>query len=378
MKQTNLWISLGVIVIAIVIVTSLLIGTVDNPTGASTSKKPIKIGLLMPMTSNAADIGRSNKLAFEIAVSEINAAGGVNGRPIQVIVEDSVGCDPKVGVTGMQKLINVDKVNAVYSGCSGVALASHPVAEAAKIVHIGCASNPAVTYLGDYMFRIAPSDSVAGKAAAQFVLDHFKAKRVAILSCDNDWCVGIRDSFKDTFKSLGGNIVSEELIKAGSSDARTQLSKIKNSNPDLIYFPGYPQESIAVFKQAKELGINVPFLGGDAWFDSSVATQTGDTGVNKFFTVPAESVSKEFEQKVGGDFAICTTHAYDAAYILANIMKKVGTDSVKMKNELYKLRNYVGESGVIGLDENGDLLGAAFDIKTIKDGKFVDYAKGIK
>ena len=365
------------IIIGIIIV--IVIGVIwYGVSRETTEEEPIKIGLILPLTGDVADIGKSNKTAIEIATREINEKGGIDGREIQLIIEDSVGCDSKTAVTAMQKLVNVDKVSAVYSFCSGVALASHSVAEQGKIVHFGCASNPDVTQLGDYMFRIVPTDDFAGKVAAEYAKDKFSANKVAVLYCDNDWCVGIKDAFIDSFQGLGGEIVAEEQVAADAADVRTELTKIKNTNPDLVYFPGYPQGTILAFKQAKEIGLDVPFFGGDAWLDQNIAKETGDTAENKFFTTPASNYSEEFEAKVEGDIAICTAEAYDVMHILADTIKKVGSDSEAIKNELYNLRGYKGESGMIGLDENGDLIGAAFDIKTFKDGEIVDYELGIK
>ncbi len=373
MNKTILWVIIAVIVVGGV---WYLISREQVTTPAT--GEPIKIGLIVPLTGNAADIGLSNKRASEIAVTEINQKGGVDGRPIKLVFEDSVGCDSRIAVTAMQKLVNVDKVVAVYSVCSNVALSTHSVAEIAGVVHFGCASNPDVRELGDYMFRIIPSDDFAGKVAARYVKDEFDANSVAVLNCDNDWCVGIKNAFIESFRALGGEIVAEEQIRTGASDARTELTKIKNAGPELIYFAGYPQESIVVFKQAKELGLDVPFFGGDAWLDQTIPQETEEEVVaNKFFTTPAKNYSKSFEQKIEGDIAICTPEAYDIMYILANIMEKVGVDSEAVKNELYNLKNYKGEGGIIGLDEKGDLMGANFDIKAYEGGEIIDYDLGI-
>lgn len=366
------------IIIGVVIAVIIIGGIWYIATREPKEEGVIKIGLILPLTRDLADIGNSNKAAIELAVKEINEKGGVDGREIKLIIEDSIGCDSKTAVTAMQKLVNIDKVTAVYSVCSGVAMSTHPIAEEAKVVHFGCASIPAISELGDYMFRIIPADDFAGKVAAEYVKDKFSANKVAVLNCDNDWCVGIKDAFIEAFQGLGGQIVIEEQIKADATDVRTELTKIKNTNPDLIYFAGYPQGTIIVFKQAKEIGLDVPFFGGDAWSDQSIPKEAGDTAENKFFTTPAGNYSKEFEAKVNGDIAICTVEAYDVIYILADMIRKVGVDSEAIKNELYNLRDYKGESGVIGLDEKGDLIGAAFDIKTFKDGKIVDYELGVK
>lgn len=366
----------GIVVILVVIMFGMIVFQGEPSTTGSvvgTSGDVIKIGVIMPLTEAAADIGKSNVRAFEVAVDEINDEGGIDGKQIEVIIEDSKGCDSKTAVSAMQKLINVDKVPIVYSLCSGVALATHPIAESNKVVHFGCASNPDVTHAGDYMFRIVPADDFAGEVAANYVQDEFNAQKVAILHCDNDWCVGLKDSFKENFLKLGGQIVAEEQIKTDTTDARAELTKIKASNPDLVYFTGYPGETVVVFKQSKELGLTMPFFGGDAWLDQSIADEAGDTANNKYFTTPAKAYTKEFERKVDGDIAICAPESYDLVYVLAQTIEKSGTNPTDIKNELYKLRNFRGESGTFGIDSNGDLLGGALDIKAFMSGKIIDY-----
>lgn len=370
-----------VVVVAIILVAAFSHDSVninENKIQDTQEKEVVKFGLIVPLTVAAADIGKSNKNSFEIAVNEINAAGGINGVPIELIIEDSKGCDSKEAVSAMQKLVNIDKVDAVYSICSGAAIATHPIAEQGGVVHFGCASNPAVRELGDYMFRIVPSDDFAGKVAAEYVRSEFGAQKVAVLNCDNDWCVGIKNAFVDSFRNLGGEILIQEQIKTSATDVRTELTKIKDTNPDLVYFAGYPDETITVFKQAEELGLDVVFFGGDAWLDQTIPEKAGDTAEDKYFTTPAAGYSKAFENKVGGDIAICTVEAYDVAKILAKVMSDVGFDKEEVKNALYSLKNYDGESGVIGLDSKGDLIGAKFDIKTFSGGQIVSYDSGIQ
>lgn len=370
-----LWVA-GIIVLGIILLVAFGNGSstgraIDSGVG------PIKIGLISPLTGSAASIGIANKNAVELAVKEINEEGGINGRQLQLIVEDSKNVDPKEATTAMQKLVNVDKVISVFNIGSGATLASHPVAEESKVVHFGIASNPKISDAGDYLFRVCPADDYAGKVAAKYIKETMKINRVAVLKCDNDWCTGLADSFVSSYTSLGGEILIQEQIKVDTPDARTELAKIKDKNPELVYFTGYPGETVTVFKQAKELGINVPFFGGDAWTDDSIAKETQGTVGKVYFTTPSSSYTQEFADKIGGNVAIGAAESYDSVHILAQVMKKVGTDTEKIKNELYKVRNYKGQSGIIGIDAKGDLLGGALDVKTLQGGKIIDYAKGV-
>ncbi|VVB79307.1 Chemotactic signal transduction system substrate-binding protein BasB [uncultured archaeon] len=366
----------GIVIIAIIL---LVVFGNGSPTGnvIDSGTGPIKIGLISPLTGSAASIGIANKNAVELAVKEVNDEGGINGRPLQLIVEDSKNVDPKEATTAMQKLVNVDKVTAVFNVGSGATLASHPVAEAGKVIHFGIASNPKISDAGDYLFRACPSDDYAGKVAAKYIKETMKINKVAVLKCDNDWCTGLADAFVQSYTALGGEVLIQEQIKVDTADARTELSKIKETNPELVYFTGYPGETITVFKQAKELGISVPFFGGDAWTDESIAKETQGTVGKVYFTTPSSSYSSEFAEKIGGNVAIGAAESYDSIHIVAQVMRKVGTNTEKIKDELYKVRNYHGQSGIIGIDAKGDLLGGALDIKTLQGGKIVDYAKGV-
>ena len=230
------------------------------------NKENIKIGFIGPLSGDVASMGQSAKAAVELAVEEINSNGGVSGRPLEVIYEDGK-CEPKDSTSAANKLVNIDGVAVIIGGlCSGETLAAAPIAEIGKTVLLSyCSSNPKITEAGDYIFRDYPSDAFQGKVAAEKIYNELNAKNVAILYCLGDWCVGIKDVFKKRFGELGGSITIEEGYEQDARDLRTQITKIKDSKPDLIYFLGYTEASIVGLKQLKEMGVEIPKFGGDAW-----------------------------------------------------------------------------------------------------------------
>lgn len=365
------WLVIGGIMLIVII--ALFVGLGSKTTNPS-AQGPIKIGFLGPLTGDASSIGVSAQKGMLLAVQEINAAGGINGRNVEVIYEDGK-CNAKDAATAGNKLISLDKVTAIVGGmCSSETMAIAPVAEQQKVVTFsGCSSNPSITTIGDYIFRDYPSDAFQGVYAANLAREKLEAKKVALLYCLSDWCVGVKDVFKETFTAAGGEIVAEEAYEQATNDLKTQLAKIKEASPDLIYFVGYTEASVIGIKQMKELGINIPNLGADAWDDSKIWADTGAAGEGKMWTVVNTPITDAFKEKmnaVGADeVAVCTPQTYDAMIILADIMKRVGADPEKIKNELYKVKGYEGVSGAITLDSNGDLASASYVTKVDKKGK---------
>ncbi len=368
------WLVIGGIIAILIIALVVIVGNNKGETVSTTSEGSIKIGFLGPLTGDAANLGVNAQKGVQLAVQEINAAGGINGRNIEVTYEDGK-CNAKDAATAGNKLINFDKVTAIIGGlCSSETIAVAPVAEQQKVIMFsGCSSNPSITTIGDYIFRDYPSDAFQGVYAAGIAKDQLKAKNAAILYCLSDWCVAIKDVFKKTFTAGGGSIVVEEGYEQTTNDLKTQLTKIKEKDPDMVYFVGYTEASIIGIKQMKELGMDVPALGGDAWDDTKIWTETGAAGEGKMWTVVNSPIPDSFKEKMNTvgvtDVTICGPQVYDATMILADIMKRVGTDPEKIKNELYKVKDYQGVSGVITLDTNGDLASNSYVTKVAKNGK---------
>ena len=364
----------GVIVVLLVIwgvsMISSKSGTTTNETG------PIKVGFVGPLTGDGAALGENAQAAVELAVSEVNAAGGINGRQLQFIYEDGK-CNGADAASAANKLLNADKVSLIIGGaCSGETSAMAGAAEQAKTVLFSyCSSAPTITNAGDYIFRDYPSDTFQGSFAANYIYNKLGKKNVAVLYVKTDWGTGIKDVFDDSFTKLGGKVAIEEGFDQTTKDLRTELTKIKAANPDLIYFLGYTEESVTGLKQAATLGIKTPMFGGDAWDDPKIYDGAGAAAEGIMFSTVSAPLSDAFKaamkQKTGSDEVLaCTPGAYDAVNILSNVMKKVGTDSTAIKDELYKTTYANGVSSAnISFDSNGDLVGASYMVKQVTNGK---------
>ena len=341
----------------------------------SNSNGPIKIGFIAPLTGDAASVGLNEQSAVELAVDEVNKAGGINGRPIQMIYEDGQ-CSGTPASDAANALINVDKVPVILGGaCSSETMSFTAAAEQSKtVVFSPCSSNPALTNAGDYIFRDYPSDNYQGTFAANYIFTTLGKKNIAVLYTQDDWATGIRTVFESAFQKLGGTIVADESVQKSSTDLRDQLTKIKTANPELIYFPGYSIEATAGIKQARELGITAPFFGGDAWNDSSIWKGTGSAGEGSMYVEVSSPLtpafSAEMKAKTGSDsIETCSPAAYDAVKIIAQVMNKVGTDPTAIKNALYK-EIYTGgvSAPQISFDSNGDLIGANYAVEVVHNG----------
>ncbi|MBI5220249.1 MAG: ABC transporter substrate-binding protein [Candidatus Liptonbacteria bacterium] len=350
-----------------------------GPAGSqSVATGPIKIGVIQPLSGDIAAIGEAVRYAIEIARDEVNATGGINGHPIELVEEDSK-CDPKTAASAASKLVNINKVIAIVgAGCSSETLAAAPIVEAARIPMISPVStNPKVTQAGDYVFRFAPSDAFQGKFAAEYAVQKMGKKNIAILSCLSDWCVGIKDVFRARATELGATIVADEQNKQDDRDLRTQITKIKVSKPDLVYVPQYTEALIVFLKQAKELGLNVTFLTGDVGTDPKIPAEAGTTAEGTYYTEPKTfdmpaSFVAEMKKRMGGqDISTYAPRGYDALKALAGIMQKVGADPTAIKDALYQIKDYHGIADNYTIDQNGDMATALYTVRKYQGGKGV-------
>ena len=373
---------IGIIVVVVVVAGVYFfmggkIGQQEGVTpGTSVGVGPIALGFIEPLTGDAASIGTINRAAVELAVAEVNAAGGVNGRPIEVIYEDGQ-CNAKAATNAASKLINVNKVPVIIGGlCSTETAAFGPGAMQAKVIVFSPGSSaPTLSQLGKYFFRNYPSDAFQGKFAAEYAYNTLKARKVAIGYHISDWGTGLKNVFERRFKELGGQIVAIEGAPQDARDYRTMLTKLKAAKADLIYFPAYPDGSIVAMGQMKELGIKTKVLGADAWDDPKVQKEATGKG-DFYFLIPFSPVSDEFKAKIkaktGSDqVPIGTANAYDALKIMAQVIAQVGTDPDKIQEAMRTL-TYDGASGKIDFDENGDITIASYIIKHMENGSAVE------
>src|SRR3989338_3191373 len=293
------------VIVWIVVLALVVWGIVALSKKDGASSETIKIGFVGHLTGELANMGENTKAAVEIAVEEVNAAGGVLGKNIEVVYEDDV-CTGATGANAVSKLINTDKVVAVLGGlCSGATLGEAPISEAAKVVQLSyCSTNPTISQAGDYIFRDVPSDLFQAKYAAEYLMKTGKTK-VALLTIKNDWGDGLNKAFTNAFAAAGGTIVATESFNPDAKDFRTLFTQIKAKNPDAVYFASYTDRTIAGIKQARELGIKTTFFGADAWYDTKVWSELGTLGDGAMFTVVGTNSSNAFKkamkEKLGKD-----------------------------------------------------------------------------
>lgn len=355
--------------------------------GGTKQADVIKFGANLEMTGGNATFGQSASNGAKLAIKEVNAKGGVLGKQLSLTIADNKS-EAAEAANAMQKLISQDKVVAIIAPiASSSVIAGAQVLQDNKVPAISpTASNPKVTVdpnggkVRDFVFRAAFIDPFQGSVMANFAGKSLKAKTAALyIDNSSDYAKGLGQFFKETFVKNGGTIVSEEAYLQKDTDFKATLTKIKAKNPDVIFAPGYYQEVGMLIKQARELGINVPVLGGDGWDSAKLPEIAGAQALNNSFfsnhyspddNSPAvktfvENYKKEYNQTPDAFAAL----SYDATMMVIKAIERAGSaDPVKIKDELAKTKDYAAVSGKISLNETHDAVKSAVIIE-MKDGK---------
>ena len=353
-----------------------------TPTVRAAEPAPIKVGEFASLTGKEAAFGQSSHKGTLLAVEEINAAGGVLGRKIQLITEDN---QSKAGesATIAKKLISRHKVVALIGEVASMrSLEAAPIAQQSRIPMISPSStNPKVTEIGNYVFRVCFIDPFQGVVMAKFARNTLKLKRVAVLtSVSSAYSVGLAKYFKERFVQDGGVIALEQRFTEGDKDFKAQLTAIKAANVDGIFLPGYYTEAALVCKQARDLGMNLPLFGGDGWEAPQLISIGGAAVEGTYYSThyspenksPAvsgfvERFRKRWDNEVPDAMAAL---GYDAAMVLADAIKRAGTtDSAKLRDALAATKNLPGVTGDTTLDAQRNASKAAVVI-AVKDGQF--------
>lgn len=331
--------------------------------GTTETSDTIKVGVYVDLTGQTSSFGQSTKNGIELAVEEINKAGGVNGKQLQLIIEDDQGRTEQAK-TVVEKLIKQNKVVAVLGEvASSNTLAAAPVAQEAKIPMITPSStNPKVTQIGDHIFRVCFLDDFQGSSIAKFASNTLSAKTAAILGdVNSDYSKGLTEFFEKEFTRLGGRIVAKEAYAQTDADFKGQLTKIRDLKPDVLYIPGYYGQVGIIAKQARELGMTLPLLGGDGWDSPELWSLGGDALKNSFITnhysaddpnPVIQNFVKAYKAKynnVAPDSLAAL--AYDSAKVLADAIKRAGgTDSAKLREAINATKDFAGVTGTISIN----------------------------
>ncbi|MDU4959339.1 MAG: ABC transporter substrate-binding protein [Sporomusaceae bacterium] len=347
----------------------------------------VKIGLLNEMTGGNATFGTSSANGAKMAIKEANAKGGVLGKQIQAVIADNKS-EPSESVNAMTKLVTQDKVVAVTGiFASSNAIAASSVAEASKMPFLAVgATNPKVTVdeksgkVKDFTFRVCFIDPFQGTVGANFVLNTLKLnKAVILIDSSSDYSKGLAAFFKEAFVKGGGVIAAEESYLQKDQDFKTILTKVKALAPQVLYVPGYYEEVGKIVKQARELGITVPIIGGDGW-DSPKLVEIGTAAAlnNTYFTnhysvddtsAASQTFVEAYKKEYGQAPDALAVLGYDAASVLIDAIKRANsTDAAKIREALAATKDFAAVTGATTLNATHDAVKSAVIIE-LKDGK---------
>ncbi len=340
----------------------------------------IVVGHYGSLTGNTAHFGQDTDKAIRLAVDEQNAAGGLLGKQIRLVTLDDRG-DSAEAANAVSRLIDVEKANAILGEVSSsLSLAGGRVAQRRKVPMVSPSStNPKVTQVGDYIFRVCFLDPFQGKVMADFARDELKLTEVAILKdVKNDYSIGLADAFRTAFTAKGGQISAEQSYSAGDTDFSAQLTAIKATKAQALYVPGYYAEVGAIARTAQRLGVKLPLMGGDGWDAPDLFKIAGDALDGSFFsnhfapdaaTAKSQKFVSDFKAKYGQEPTGLGALGYDAAIVLFDAIKRAGkTDPESIRNELAKTKSFEAVSGTITINENRDPVKSAV-ILAIEGGK---------
>jgi branched-chain amino acid transport system substrate-binding protein len=346
----------------------------------------LKFGVSAPLTGDIAAIGQATKNAALLAQDEANSAGGLkvgsSKRKVRFVIEDDEN-KPEGTATVFQKLINQDRVLAIIgSQASKCSNAGAPIAEAAKIPQITpWSTNPNVTKGRKFVFRACFIDPFQGKVVAQFAYNKLKAKTAAVLyDIASDYNKGIAEVFRNEFTKAGGKIVNFETYNTKDTDFSAQLTKIKGSDPDVLFLPNYFNEVPLQIKQARQLGIQAKVLGSDGWDDPQLIQLGGKLMEGAYFSnhyavdnaSPAlKTFIASYQKKYNALPDAAAALTYDAAKIIFQAVTKAGkANSLAIRDQIAAIKNFSGITGVITYNGDGDPVKGAVMLR-IENGKYV-------
>lgn len=363
--------------LSLTLIAGLLAVSSCQPAGSGGDK--VRIGVFMSLTGSTANFGISSVNGIKMAADEVNAAGGINGKQIELLVQDDRS-DASEAATIVTKFVTQDQVHAILGEvASSRSIAAAPIAQNAKIPMLTPSStNPEVTKKGDFIFRSCFIDPVQGAAIAQFAARTLNAKRAALMvDRKNDYSTGLEKVIHETFTRMGGQIVATQSYQEGDQDFNAQLTSLKGANPEVIFVPGYYNDVGLIAKQARDKGINVPLVGGDGW-DSVQLYAIGGTALNgSFFTnhySPFDTDPKvqkfvsSYKSRYNTTPDALAATAYDAALIMFDAIKRANSlDGTAIRDALAATKEFPGVTGNVTFNSDRDAVKPIIMIE-IKDG----------
>ncbi|OGU10096.1 MAG: branched-chain amino acid ABC transporter substrate-binding protein [Geobacteraceae bacterium GWC2_58_44] len=356
---------------------------------AAPAGNTVKIGFLGALTGDVAMFGKPTLEGMKMAAEELNAAGGILGKKIEIIEADNRG-DKQEGASVTQKFISRDGVTAIVGDpTTGITKVAAPIAQKAGVVLLSAgATGPGVVEVGDFIYRDTLLDSIAIPACIEYFAKDLKYKKVAIITSDNnDYSVGLSQTFRDAAAKVPDiKIVADEKVKDGDKDFSAQITNIKGKKPDVILFSGYYTEGALIMKEARKQGLKAAMFGGDGLFSPKFIELGGPAveGSMSALGFSTEQATPEttkfieaFKAKHTGELpGLFDAQGYDAVMLLADAMKRANSVDPKVfKDALAKTKGFAGVSGTISMQASREPIKSPLSLLVVKDGKFVLKAK---
>lgn len=343
----------------------------------------ITVGAVTPLTGKLSVYGEGFQKAMLLALAEVNAAGGINGKPMKIVFEDN-NSTSKGSVSAIQKLITVDKFPVIFGpAASSNFLAVCPIAQQNETILIGAESAAeSISKCGSYVFRVFPSDLLQGKGVAELT-EYLNLKEVVLTYINNDWGVGLAEVFRENFLKSGGKLIDEFAYDEGKTDYRSEILRIKKNSPKAVVNLTYIKEGAIMLKQAYEAKVEVQWLMGSAAKSPKLVELAGPTAEGVIGTYPtfSQDTSQYQAFKAGWDkkypdqkTPIFGEYNYDMVKLTAEALKRAKSmSSSDIRSALIEAsKGYIGVTGDKTFDENGD-VGATYGRWTVKEGKIIDY-----
>lgn len=348
----------------------------------SPAPEPVRVGVFADVSGQRADLGVALRDGVQMAADEINALGGVGGRPVVLFFRDTEGHPPQA-FTAARSLIYEQKVHALLGEvASSNALAAAPAAQEAGVPFVTpAASNSRVTQVGDYVFRVCFIDPFQGEALAKFAAHTLKARRAAVLAdFGSDYSGGMAEVFIKKFSALGGRITSKQTYSQVDTDFAGQLAAIRATRPEVIFVPGYFNQVGVIARQARRLGMRQTLLGGDGWdapqlWKSGGAALDGSYMTGQYAPAEPSPANRKFvaayRDRYGREPDAIAALGYDSMGLLADALRRAGsTDPAKLRDAVARTNGYAGVTGDIHINAARDAVKPAAVFR-LQDRKFV-------
>ncbi len=357
--------------------------SVETADGDSTVGEPIRTGAILPLSGTLANYGELEQRGLDLAMQHINAAGGIDGRPLEILYEDSE-LDPKKAISAFNKLVSVDKVEMITGIVgSSVCLAITPLATREETVVIsGGATSPKLTGVSPYFFRVAPSDTVGAARLVDWAIEE-GSNRIAILVVENDYGIGQKDVAVARLAELGKEPVIVESVIPDTSDLRPQIERIRTAKPDTIFLLTHGTEAAYYLKQAKEAGFEAQAYGGDSLTDPSLVNIAGEATEGVRYLLPAkgkgplfDAYAEAYRAAYGEEPEALGIKTYSLAHIAAEALRNAASSGQTVRDYIASRDGFETAMGVVQFDAGGDIVDAGFDRLVYRGEEAVPFESG--